>query len=419
MGQRPTLALVHLFHEIALKGGNRSFFLKAAFRSIESALVGTGVGRIERRSMVGLVPLEAETQWPLVKERLGYVIGVERFGLAWRVPPAMDQIKEAVAGALEGVSASSFRITAHRVDKGFPLDSPQINQELGVFVQGLTGLPVDLKHPDLNIRVYVHAHDALVTRQESPGVGGLPIGVGGHVAQMISGGIDSPVAAYMMMKRGCNVSFIHFHSFPLVEGTSREKAQDLVELLTRYQGSSRLLLVPFAEAQKKIILAVPPAYRVIIYRRFMIRITEALATAAGAGAMVTGDSLGQVSSQTLDNLATIEAARERLPIFRPLIGMDKEEVIQRAKALGTYPISIIPDQDCCSLFVPKHPATRSRTVDVEAMEAQLDVAAIVQEALEGVQERRFQWPEADRPTRVAPAEAQAGGGLVKETANDA
>ena len=419
MGQGPTLALVHLFHEIALKGGNRSFFLKTAFRNIEAALVGTGVGRVERRSMVALVPLPPEVQWPLVKDRLEHVIGVERLGQAWRVPPAMDQIKEAVASALEGVDASSFRITAHRVDKGFPLDSPRINQELGVFVQGLTGLPVNLKHPDLNIRVYVHAQDALVTRQESPGVGGLPVGVGGHVAQMISGGIDSPVAAYMMMKRGCNVSFIHFHSFPLVEGTSREKAQDLVELLTRYQGSSRLSLVPFAEAQKQIILAVPPAYRVIIYRRFMFRIAEVLAMRAGAGALVTGESLGQVSSQTLENLSTIEAARERLPVFRPLIGMDKEEVVQRARALGTYPISIIPDQDCCSLFVPKHPATRSRIADVEAMEAQLDVAAIVQEALEGVQERRYRWPEGDRPARLAPTEAQGGGSLAKEAANGA
>ena len=207
-----------------------------------------------------------------------------------------------------GLRPGSFRISAQRSDKGFPLDSPQINRELGAFVQGLTGLPVKLKQADLNIRIHIFAGEALVSVESLQGPGGLPVGVGGRVAQLMSGGIDSPVAAQMMMKRGCRVLFIHFHSFPLVEGTSREKAEDLVRLLTSYQLSSRLLLAPFAEAQKQIILWVPPAYRVVVYRRFMMRIAEALAVRHGAGALVTGESLGQVSSQTLENLSTIEGA---------------------------------------------------------------------------------------------------------------
>ena len=391
--QGDTVALVHLFHEIALKGGNRSFFLRTAFKNIEAALAGTGAWPIERRSMAALAPLADDAQWQLVRERLERVVGVEHFARAWRVGPTMDEIKEAVAARLGGVAAGSFRISAQRSDKGFPLDSPQINRELGAFVQGLTGLPVKLKQAELNIRVHIFAGEALVSVESLPGPGGLPVGVGGHVAQLMSGGIDSPVAAHMMMKRGCRVLFIHFHSFPLVEGASREKAEELVRLLTSYQLSSRLLLVPFAEAQKRIILWVPPAYRVVVYRRFMMRIAEALAVRHGAGALVTGESLGQVSSQTLENLSTIEGARERLPIFRPLIGMDKEEVVRRAKVLGTYPISIMPDQDCCSLFVPRHPATRSRPEEVEEMEARLDVGGIVEEALEGVQELRFRWPD--------------------------
>ena len=397
------LVLVHLFHEIALKGGNRVFFLNTLLRNLEKALAGTGVGRIQRRSMVSLLPLRDEAQWPLVRERLEQVVGVERFRRAFRVAPTMEAIKATIARQLEGLSPRSFRITAHRADKRFPIGSPQMNEELGAFVQERTGLPVDLTHPDLEIYVSVLSQEALVSLEEFPGPSGMPVGVSGRVAVLLSGGIDSPVAAYMMMTRGCRTLFIHFHSFPLVEGTSREKAVELVQLLTPYQFDSQLLLVPFAEAQKRLILSVPPAYRVVLYRRFMVRIAEALALRHGAGALVTGDSMGQVSSQTLENLSTIEAARRKLPILRPLIGMDKEEITRRARKLGSYPISIIPDQDCCSLFVPKHPVTRSHPAEVEQMESQLDVDGILLEALEGVEERRFSWPQAEREVTSRPS----------------
>jgi thiamine biosynthesis protein ThiI len=409
-GQTPErpLVLVRFYHEIALKGDNRAQFFQALRRNLKAALAGTGAGPLLSRSMMALVPLRPEASWPLVKERLEHVIGVERFGLGWRVAPSLEAIKGLLARHLNGVTAASFRITAHRADKRFPLASPQINQELGAFVKELTGLPVDLEHPALNVRVSILPQEALVSLEELPGPGGLPVGISGQVAVMLSGGIDSPVAAYMMMQRGCRVLFIHFHSFPLVEGTSREKAQDLVRLLTRYQLDSRLLLVPFAEVQKRILLTSPPAYRVVLYRRFMLRIAEALATRAGAGALVTGESLGQVSSQTLENLSTIEAVRERLPIFRPLIAMDKEEVVHRAQALGTYPISILPDQDCCSLFVPKHPVIRSRRAEVDEMESGLDAAAMVEEALAGVQELRFHWPEREGGRTPSEAGVPAG-----------
>ena len=273
------------------------------------------------------------------------------------------------------------------------MTSPDINGELGAFVQKEKGWLVNLKNPDLDIRVSIARQDALISLEEIKGTGGMPVGVGGRMAVMLSGGIDSPVASYQMLERGCPLIFIHFHSFPLVEGTSREKAQDLVQLLTKYQFQSQLLLVPFSKVQQQIILSVPPAYRVILYRRFMFRIAETLALDYGAGALVTGESLGQVSSQTLENLATIGSVVTRIPILRPLIGSNKEQIVAQAKRLGSYRISIIPDQDCCSLFVPKHPVTRSRNAEVEGMELHLNVEEIVAQAVGDTEIHKFGWPE--------------------------
>ena len=393
--------LVRFYHEIALKGANRPWFLRQMGTNLKRALSGTGISAIKRDSMMATFRLKSPDQWPLVKERLEHVIGVERFGRAVRVEPTIEAIKEAIPSMLEGRNPTSFRVTARRTDKRFPLTSPEINQQLGAQIQTLTGWPVDLKNPDFDLQVQTTGNDALLSTEEVRGPGGMPVGVGGHVAMLLSGGIDSPVAAYQMMRRGCKVTFIHFHSFPLVEGTSKEKAGDLVELLTQYQQDSLLLMVPFAAAQQRIIVTVPPAYRVTIYRRFMLRIAQALALQHGAGALVTGDSLGQVSSQTLENMTTIGTVADKLPLFRPLLTMDKEEIIDKARPLGTYPISIIPDQDCCSLFVPKHPVTKSRVVDVERMEAELPVEAMVQEALAAVEEQTYHWPASAASGRIA------------------
>ena len=389
--------VVRFFHEIALKRSNRPWFLKHMGANLRRALAGTGVDRIRWKAMMASFPLKDDEQWDLVRSRLEKTIGVERFSRAVSVEPTIEAMKAVIPSLLEGQTPTSFRIAARRSDKRFPMTSPQINQELGAYVQGLTGWPVDLNHAELTLYVQTTAREALISAENLPGPGGMPVGVGGHVAVLMSGGIDSPVAAYQMMRRGCRVTFIHFHSFPLVEGTSREKAEELVELLTHYQLRSRLLLVPFAAAQQRIIVTVPPAYRIAVYRRFMVRIAEALAVRHGAAALVTGDSLGQVSSQTLENLTTIGAAAERLPLFRPLLTMDKGEIIDIARPLGTYPISIIPDQDCCSLFVPRHPVIKSRIEDVERMEAELPVQELVDEAVEAVEERVYHWPEAAAP----------------------
>ncbi|MEE2656519.1 MAG: tRNA uracil 4-sulfurtransferase ThiI [Chloroflexota bacterium] len=384
--------LIRFYHEIALKGANRPWFLRQLSTNLKKALAGTGAIGITRDSMMATLRLKDPDQWVVVKERLQHVIGVERFGRAYRVDPTIKAIKQAVPSMLEGQNPTSFRITARRADKRFPLTSSQINEEIGAQVVELTGWRVDLKNPDFDLQIQTRNNDALLSSEDIRGPGGMPVGVGGHVAMLLSGGIDSPVAAYQMMRRGCKVTFIHFHSFPLVDGTSKEKASDLVELLTQYQQDSRLLMVPFSAVQQQIIITVPPKYRVTIYRRFMLRIAQDLALKYNAGGLVTGESLGQVSSQTLENMTTIGTVADKLPLFRPLLTMDKMEIINKARPLGTYPISIIPDQDCCSLFVPKHPVTKSRVEDVERMEAKLPVEEMVKEALAGVEDQTYHWP---------------------------
>jgi thiamine biosynthesis protein ThiI len=216
------------------------------------------------------------------------------------------------------------------------------------------------------------------------GPGGLPVGVSGTVACLLSGGIDSPVAAYRMLKRGCTVVFLHFHSYPILNRVSQEKVRDLVALLTRYQFASRLLLIAFAPIQQQIVAEVAAPYRVVLYRRCMVRIAEGLAQLVDAKALVTGESVGQVASQTLENLAAINAVAS-LPMFRPLIGMDKQEIVAQAIALGSYDISIIPDQDCCTLFVPRHPAVRADHRELSQIEAKLDMRALIQQGIDTVQ----------------------------------
>ncbi|MBI2867222.1 MAG: tRNA 4-thiouridine(8) synthase ThiI [Chloroflexi bacterium] len=392
--------LVRFFHEIALKGKNKPFFVRLALRNLKEALKDTGVLDVRLGALEALLAFGEESDVAPVLDRLSTVFGVERIARVYPVAPTLDAIKAEAARLLHGRSSASFRITAHRADKSFPLNSPAINRELGAYVGQVTGWRVDLDHPELDLQVYVRRRDALLFLDTVRGPGGMPVGVSGKVMALLSGGIDSPVASWRMMGRGCRVLFTHFHGFPLVEGTSREKAVELARLLARHQFRSRLFLVPFGGLQREIITSTPPDYRVLLYRRFMFRIAEALALRHGARALVTGESLGQVSSQTLENMAVIERVTT-MPVLRPLVSMDKAEIEVQARRLGSYPISIIPDQDCCSLFVPKHPVTRGRLEDVEKLEQGLDVERLVRDALAQVEEKTFLWPEQE--ATVSPA----------------
>ena len=370
-------------HELALKGKNRPWFLRRLTENLRLATEGTGVTRVwQGQLMVGL-SLDNETSWPAVKERVLDCFGVAKFFLAREFPQDLGLIREALPPLLESLEFRSFRIETNRADKRFPLTSPEVNRELGRFVEELTGARVDLGGPDLTIYLDIQARGILLYFDETPAHGGLPVGASGKVAVMLSGGIDSPVAAWHMMKRGCTASFVHFHSYPLVDRSSIEKASELAQHLTRHQRHSELFLAPLAEIQKRIIVETPPSFRVLLYRRFMLRIAETLARRAGAKAIVTGESCGQVSSQTLDNIAVVDRVAE-MPVLRPLIGLNKEEIVGMARNIGTFPISIQPDQDCCSLFVPRHPETRARLATVERLEQALPVEEMVAEALSGV-----------------------------------
>jgi tRNA uracil 4-sulfurtransferase len=227
----------------------------------------------------------------------------------------------------------------------------------------------------------------------------LPVGASGTVAALLSGGIDSPVAAWRMMKRGCRVVFVHFHSVPYLPPTSQAKARALTERLTEWQYTSRLYQVPFGEIQREVVLSVPGPARVVVYRRLMIRIAEAIARREGALALATGESLGQVASQTLENIVAIDAVATG-PILRPLIGTDKIEITEEARRLGTFEISIEPDADCCTLFVPKHPLTRMTVSEADATEARLDIARLVATGVEGATLERFEYPTVPAPADV-------------------
>jgi thiamine biosynthesis protein ThiI len=240
-----------------------------------------------------------------------------------------------------------------------------------------------------------------------PGAGGLPTGASGRVAVLLSGGIDSPVAAWRMMRRGCHATLIHFHSYPFLSRSSQDKARELAKVLTRFQLHSRLYLVPFGELQRQITLSVPGPLRIVIYRRMMLRIAERLARASKALALVTGDVVGQVASQTVENMAVISSATT-MPVLRPLIGMDKEEITAAAERLGTYLISIIPDEDCCTLFTPRHPATRARMPYIEGAERTLPIAEMVETAVANAVVEHYRYPDdgTRRPRPLVPVVAE-------------
>jgi thiamine biosynthesis protein ThiI len=383
--------IVH-YQEIALKGKNRPWFIARLARNIRKAVSDLDVrdvrvlmGRIE-------VVLGPSAAWEPVRDRLALVFGIANFARAGRAPLDVDAIAAAVLKDLGPENPETFRVSARRADKRFPLTSPQIEREVGGRIKEARNWLVDLEEPALTIRVEALTSEAFYSFGKERGPGGLPVGASGRVACLLSGGIDSPVAAWRMLRRGCRVLFVHFHSYPILSRVSQEKARELARLLTRYQFESRLFLVPFGEIQQRVVLAVQPPLRVVIYRRLMLRIAERIAREHRAQALVTGEVVGQVASQTLENLTTIGSVAV-LPVLRPLIGMDKEEITAEAQRLGTYPISIIPDQDCCTLFTPRHPATRARRDEIEAAEAQLPLDEIVNEAVAAAVLESYRFPE--------------------------
>jgi thiamine biosynthesis protein ThiI len=382
--------VVH-YKELALKGKNRPWFIRLLVRNLKSALAGLHVTSVASR--MGRIEVELGPGAPRdeVQERIRRVFGIANFSYANRGPHDFAALAARIVDDLGGRQPASFRVSATRSDKNLPFISPQVEREVGGLIKEATGWRVDLTRPALTVHIEMLPDGAFYFFDREPGAGGMPSGSGGKVACLLSGGIDSPVAAYRLMRRGCSVLLIHFHSYPILSRASQEKVREIAALLTRHQLRSRLLLVPFGELQQQVVLSVPPEMRVVIYRRLMLRIAERLARKAHARALVTGEVIGQVASQTLENMTAISAATS-LEILRPLVGMDKDEISAEAARIGTFPISIIPDQDCCTLFTPRHPVTRARLADVERAEQALPIEAMVASASAAAAVEDFRFP---------------------------
>jgi thiamine biosynthesis protein ThiI len=384
-------ALVVHYHEISLKRGNRPLFLRHLRRNLERALADLGPAPVRQRPGRIVIDLDGHAAPEAVRDRATRVFGVASATLAYRAPSTLEAMKALLGRLLEGRSFPSFRISARRAFKTYPMTSVELNRALGAYVLERVATRVDLQHAAVDIRVEVLPAETYISLDRVEGPGGLPVGSSGTVAALLSGGIDSPVAAWRMMKRGCRVVFVHFHSVPYLPPTSQAKARALVERLTEWQYASRLHLVPFGEIQREVVLGVPPPLRVIVYRRLMVRIAETIARRSGARALTTGESLGQVASQTLDNLARVDEAAT-LPVLRPLIGMDKLEITTQAQRLGTFEISIEPDADCCTLFTPRHPSTRASAEEIATAEARLDLDRLVAAGADGATLEVFEFP---------------------------
>ena len=374
------------YAEVGLKGKNRIFFEKRLISNIKVALRGTGYTEVKRLHDRILVRLGKDADVSEIKKRLRQVMGIAYFELACPTERDITSIKETALQQIRGMTYGSLKVETRRTDKTFPLTSPQISAEVGGYLIEKTGARADMHNPDLVCWIKITQKNAYISTEKIRGIGGLPVGVSGKVLVMLSGGIDSPVAAWQMIKRGAKAVFIHFYSYPYTDKASLEKVIELAQILAVSNYRSAVYLVPFAELQQIIVTGTPAPLRVLLYRRMMTRIAQRVATMVNAEALVTGESLAQVASQTLTNLRTIEAIAD-IPILRPLIGEDKAEIIEKAQRIGTFDVSTRPHQDCCSLFVPKHPATRASLAELEDAESDLDIEALVEEALNNLEKQ--------------------------------
>ncbi len=368
------------YHEISLKRKKRPFFEKRLVDNIKKALNGTDCRSVDRLSGRIAARLGPDAAFEDVVPRLQRVFGVVSCSPAWLSSPQLESLKEDLWSLVRNRAFRTFQVRTRRAQKNFPLTSQEINEQLGAWIQAKSGMKVQLKDPDLTCYLDLVDGRAFLYFEKLRGSGGLPASTSGKVVVLLSGGIDSPVAAYKIMKRGCQALFVHFHSFPHTTLESQEKVRQLVRLLDQYQYGSKLWMVPFAECQRRVVAFSPAEVRVILYRRLMVQIAERLAGEQGARALVTGDSIGQVASQTLENLSAISAAAQ-MPILRPLVGEDKQEIIEAARQIGTFQISIQPDVDCCSLFVPRHPETRAQIDRIRQLEDQLEMEGVIAETM--------------------------------------
>lgn len=385
-------ALVH-YHEIGLKGRNRGDFERRLEGNLRRASAGLTDGRTRRIASRVLVPVTDPARAEELLAAVARIPGVSYLGYAIecdRTPEAIEAaalavVAEEVTRRTEAGEPppATFAVEARRSATDYAESSLEINRRVGAAIERETGLGVDLSAPGLVCRIEVVQARAYVYARRVEGPGGLPVGASGTVVALMSAGIDSPVAAWRVMKRGAVVVAVHFSGRPQTPAHSEHYALELARVLDRSGGMARLYTVPFGDVQRQIALDAPEDLRVLLYRRFMVRVAEAIAHRERARALVTGESLGQVASQTLDNIAVVDAVAT-MPVLRPLIGSDKQEITDEARAIGTLELSTATDDDCCTLFMPRRPATHATLAEAVDAEAGLDVDALVEQALAGV-----------------------------------
>lgn len=367
------ICLVH-YHEIGLKGHNRVRFERLLAKNLVSTLSSCDVESVERISGHLCVTVSDADQLDRIRTLVAATPGVVRVSLGWRCGRDLDEICAYARAALfDNEGFSTFKVAAHRSNTDFPTSSMEMNRIVGAYLcEAAPDAKVRMKDPDVTVHVDVVQGSSYVYSRTYPGVGGLPVGSAGRVVSLLSAGIDSPVATWRVVHRGAVAICVHFSGRPQTSSASEELVADIVDQLRPTAGIARLYVIPFGDYQRQIALKVPPKLRVVMYRRLMFAVAERIAKLEGAGALVTGESLGQVASQTLDNIrATDEVCR--LPVFRPLIGADKQEIMDRARRLGTYDISIRNQEDCCTLFMPRNPETHAHPDEVHEAWEQLPV----------------------------------------------
>jgi tRNA uracil 4-sulfurtransferase len=398
-GATPCVLL--MFGELTLKGRKRSTFAAALERNLRRALRAAGDVELQRRgsSMLILAPPDALARALQIATELP---GLSLVLPALRVEPAVEHACRAAVELLRAHPGETFAVRPRRREKSFPVGSMEVARIVGASVKDTLGLGVDLTHPDIELHVDAYARELFVSVDRLRGAGGLPVGTSGRALVLLSGGIDSPVAAYRMMKRGLRCDFVHFSGQPLTGPESAYKAYALVSRLNRYQGRSQLFVVPFGLAQRQLASSGAGRLQVLAQRRLMVRVGDALARRAGCEALVTGDSLGQVASQTLRNLEVVEGA-STLPLLRPLLDRDKSEIIEEAERLGTFEISILPDEDCCTLLAPRRAVTWTEPEPLIELERRVDVESVVERL---VDQALVMWPRVQERTSE-PASAAA------------
>lgn len=373
--------------ELALKGLNRSVFESKLVNNIKRRLKPLGEFKISRaQSTMFIEPISDDFDMDEALEKIGRVFGISGFSRACVCDKTVESIFETapeyLCDALKNVK--TFKVEAKRADKSFPLKSPELCRELGaVLLQSFPHLRVDVHNPEITVTVEVRDFGAYIRGNQLKGAGGLPVGTSGRAAVLISGGIDSPVAAYMMAKRGLALNAIHFASPPYTSALAEEKVKKLLEKVANYSGTIKLAIVPFTEIQEQIREKCPEDYFTLIMRRMMMRISCRIAQTDDCLGLITGESLGQVASQTLPAISSTDSVCT-IPVLRPLVGMDKEEIVTISRQIDAFETSILPYEDCCTVFTPKHPHTRPKPGQCEKAEEKLDIDSLIEKAISGI-----------------------------------